>query len=95
MRSMSIREKFAVVDSLQNLKATVESFDGLIDSVCTVVHSIDGHADVKKALNGIEDFVDLQTIINDVISYCTLGIEEEKNSDSSLDTSTPSPTGEN
>jgi len=94
MRSMSVREKFTTIENLSGLTATQASYDAMIDILCSVISSIDGNENVKETLNRIEHLDDLTEIINGVVGYCALMSPESKNSDSSSDTSTPTPAGE-
>jgi hypothetical protein len=92
MRSMSVREKFTTIEMLSRLKPTTESYDQMIEHLCSVIASIDGR-ETKDVLNAVESFKDMLAIINGVIDYCSIKDEQSKNSDSSSDTSTPKPTG--
>jgi hypothetical protein len=92
MRSMSVRQKFMAIEQLSKLRATTESYDQMIEHLCSVIASIDGK-ETKDVLNSVESFSDMLTIINDVIDYCSIKDEQAKNSGSSSDTSTPKPTG--
>lgn len=92
MRSMSVREKFGVIEQLGSLQPTTASYDKLIEQLCSVIVSVDGK-ETKDVLNALESFDDILAIINGVIEYCSLKDEQSKNSDSSSDTSIPTPTG--
>lgn len=93
LRCMSVREKFALVDSLQTMQPDLESFDTMINSLCEVISTIEGYDNVKETLSSVEDFDDLQTIIREIIKYCSMQEEASKNLDSSLDGYTPDPVG--
>lgn len=93
LRSMTVREKFAMLNALTSLEATTEAYDKFIEHLCTAIIGIDGHDDVKEALNGLEHFEDLRAVIDGVTEYCSLKDSETKNSDSSSGGSTPSPVG--
>ena len=93
MRSISVREKFAIIEQLSSLKPEVTSFDHLIDTLCLAIHAIAGNEDVKNVLNQIEQLDDILKIMNGVIEYCSIKDNESKNSASSSGTSTPVPAG--
>ena len=93
MHSMSVREKFSVLEEINSFEPKVKSFDQMIDTLCHVIHSINSDEDVKKILNEVERFDDLMKIVNGVVDYCSFKDDESKNSVSSSDTSTPALTG--
>ena len=92
MRSMTVREKIATIEKLGGLQPTASSFDDLIKQLSSVILSIDGK-DAQGVLESVESFSDVLAIVNGVIDYCSLKDDEAKNSGSSSDTSTPTPTG--
>ena len=94
MRSISVREKFCIIEQLSALKAQVESFDQMIDTLCSAIHSVSGDENVKNVLNEVESIDDIIQIMNGVIEYCSLKDDESKNSSSSSDTSIPTPAGD-
>lgn len=94
MRSMSVREKFVALEKLNTLKPTSESFDAMTGTLSDIIMSIDGNENVRDVLNSIESFEDLISVVHGVIGYCSFTDDESKNSGSSSDTSTPTPTGE-
>jgi hypothetical protein len=92
MRSMTVREKIATIERLSTLKPTAASFDDLISQLSSVILTID-NKDAQTTLESVEAFGDILTIVNAVVEYCSLKDDEAKNSGSSSDTSTPTPTG--
>jgi len=92
MRSMTVREKITTIERLGTLQPTAESFDDLISQLSSVILTIDGK-NAQSILESIESFSDVLSIVNGVIEYCSLKDDESKNSGSSSDTSTPTPTG--
>ena len=93
MRSISVRDKFSIIEQLSALKAQAESFDQMVDTLCRAIHSISADENVKKVLNEVERIDDVVAIMTGVIEYCSLKDDESKNSGSSSDTSTQTPTG--
>jgi hypothetical protein len=89
---MSVREKFGTIEQLSRLQPTTESYDQMIEHLCSVIASIDSR-ETKDVLNAVESFKDMLAIINGVIDYCSIKDEQSKNSGSSSDTFTPKPTG--
>jgi hypothetical protein len=92
MRAISVREKFVAIEKLSRLQPTTESYDQMIEHLCSVIVSIGGQ-EPREVLNSVESFGDMLAIINGVVDYCSLKDEQSKNSGSSSDTSTPKPTG--
>jgi len=79
MRSMSIREKLDVLQALQNIEVDADQFETMLDKLCSVILSIDGYDDVKETIMSLERTEDLSVIASEIINYCTLKVEEEKN----------------
>ena len=84
--SMTIGEKETLLYKIANPKewASVEnagrSFAALLDLIAPVIAKIEGHDDVRKTLDQIEDTAQLKEIINALINHCGLSESESKNS---------------
>jgi hypothetical protein len=94
-KNISIREKFKILNALATLEkdvSIIKAWDGIIAALSDVVISIN-NIEFTDAVDRLVDYDSLRELVSTVITRCTLGMSQRKNSLSSPEQPFPESAG--